>query len=168
MTEWTIAEIAVDHPDAVAILREYLNDVASRYYGRPATEAELNTALAEAPSDDLVAPTGAFLLARLGDGAPAGCVGTRVVEPGLTELTRMYVRPAHRGTGGGPRLVAAAEEVARLLGSKLMRLDTRHDLVEARALYARTGYAEVTPFNQDKYADHWFAKPLTPTPRPRV
>lgn len=46
------------------------------------------------------------------------------------------------------------------LGARHMRLDTRHDLVEARALYARTGYAEVEPFNDDQYAEHWFAKSL--------
>lgn len=161
MTDWNISETAFDHPDSVAILREYMTDVASRYYGRPATSAEIEAALAMPPTDDiLAAPTGAFLLGRI-DGAPAGCVGIRVAAPGLTELTRMYVRPAHRGTGGGPRLVAAAEETARRLGSKLMRLDTRADLVEARALYTRTGYAEVTPFNADTYAEHWFAKPLT-------
>ncbi|QRP51223.1 GNAT family N-acetyltransferase [Amycolatopsis sp. FDAARGOS 1241] len=157
---WTIAVTPVHHPDARAILREYLTDVAGRYWGRPATEAEVDQALAEEPSDDLVAPTGAFLIARLPDGTMTGCAGTRVVRPGLNELTRVYVRPAHRGRGGGTRLVAAAEDAARALGADVMRLDTRSDLVEARALYARTGYAEVEPFNDDKYAEHWFAKDL--------
>lgn len=156
---WTISEIPVDHPDAVAILREYIDDIASRYFGRPATDAEIDEGLTDSPSDDLVAPTGAFLLGRRG-GEVAGCVGTRVVAPGVTALTRMYVKPAHRGHGGGSRLVAAAEAAARRLGSTYMRLDTRDDLVEARALYARAGYAEVEPFNDDKYAEHWFAKPL--------
>ncbi|MEU4669048.1 GNAT family N-acetyltransferase [Amycolatopsis sp. NPDC023774] len=161
MTEnWTISPIAVDHFDARAILREYLTDVASRYWGRPATEAEVDEALADAPSTDLVPPTGAFLVARLPDGTVAGCAGTRVVRPGLNELTKVYVRPAHRGRGGGARLVAAAEEAARSLGAEVLRLDTRHDLVEARALYARTGYTEVEPFNDDKYAEHWFSKTL--------
>jgi hypothetical protein len=41
-----------------------------------------------------------------------------------------------------------------------MVLDTRHDLVEARALYARLGYAETEPHNDDRYAEHWFAKNL--------
>lgn len=157
---WKITQIDVAHPDAVAIMREYMDEVASRYYGRQATEAEIAQGLAEAPSADLVAPTGAFLLGRR-DGVIAGCAGTRVVGPGTSELTKVYVKPAHRGTGGGPALVAAAEDAARSLGSALMRLDTRHDLVEARALYARTGYAEVEPFNDDKYAEHFFAKALS-------
>ncbi|WUH88517.1 GNAT family N-acetyltransferase [Amycolatopsis sp. NBC_00438] len=141
-------------------MHEYMDEVASRYYGRPATEAELESALADEPGTDLVAPTGAFLLGRR-DGVLAGCVGTRVVEPGISELTKMYVKPAHRGSGAAPRLVAAAEDAARRLGARLMRLDTRDDLVEARALYARTGYTEVAPFNDDKYAEHWFEKALS-------
>ncbi|MGW4489583.1 GNAT family N-acetyltransferase [Amycolatopsis sp. NPDC004368] len=159
-TNWTITPISVDHFDARAILREYLTDVASRYWGRPATEAEVDQALADEPGTDLVAPTGAFLVARLPDGTVAGCAGTRVVRPGLNELTKVYVRPEHRGRGGGARLVAAAEDAVRSLGAEVLRLDTRHDLVEARALYARIGYTEVEPFNDDKYAEHWFSKTL--------
>ncbi|WP_326956080.1 GNAT family N-acetyltransferase [Amycolatopsis sp. NBC_01286] len=157
--EWNITEVPVSHPDAVAIMREYMEEVASRYYGRPVTDAEMAIALADEPGTDLVAPTGAFLLGSW-DGVLAGCVGTRLLEPGVGELTKMYVKPAHRGSGAAPRLVAAAEDAARRLGARHMRLDTRHDLVEARALYARTGYAEVEPFNDDQYAEHWFAKSL--------
>ncbi|MFE0027778.1 GNAT family N-acetyltransferase [Amycolatopsis sp. NPDC059021] len=162
---WTIAPSAVDHPDAVAVLREYMTDIASRYYGRPATTAEVDIALAEDPTDDLAPPAGALLLARHEDGSVQGCIGVRLVEPSVAELKRVYVRASGRGQGGGVRLVAAAEDVARGLGATLIRLDTRDDLVEARALYARCGYAEVAPFNADKYAEHWFAKPL-PTRAP--
>jgi GNAT superfamily N-acetyltransferase len=158
--EWTITEVPVEHPDAVAVMREYMDEVASRYYGRPITEAELTRYVAEEPGTDLVAPTGAFLVGRR-DGVVAGCAGTRVVAPGVSELTKVFVKPAHRGTGGGPALVAAAEDAARRLGSGLMRLDTRHDLVEARALYTKTGYAEVEPFNTGQFAEHWFAKALS-------
>lgn len=157
---WKITQIDVAHPDAVAIMRDYMDEVASRYYGRPITEAELTHYVAEEPGTDLVPPTGAFLVGYR-DGDVAGCAGTRVVAPGVSELTKVFVKPAHRGTGGGPVLVAAAEEAARLLGSTLMRLDTRHDLVEARTLYANVGYAEVEPFNDAQFAEHWFAKALS-------
>nr|WP_244180468.1 GNAT family N-acetyltransferase [Amycolatopsis pretoriensis] len=141
-------------------MREYMDEVASRYFGRPVTEAELTHYVAEEPGTDLVPPTGVFLVGRR-EGVVAGCAGTRVVAPGTTELTKVFIKPAHRGTGGGPALVAAAEDEARRLGSKLMRLDTRHDLVEARALYAKVGYAEVEPFNDEQFAEHWFAKALS-------
>ncbi|MEU8634690.1 GNAT family N-acetyltransferase [Amycolatopsis sp. NPDC048633] len=157
---WKITQIDVAHPAAVAIMREYMDEVASRYYGRPITEAELTYYVAEAPGTDLVAPTGAFLLGRR-DGKVAGCAGTRVVAPGISELTKVFVKPEHRGSGIAPLLVAAAEDAALRLGSTLMRLDTRHDLVEARALYAKLGYDEVEPFNDEQFAEHWFAKTLS-------
>jgi hypothetical protein len=37
-------------------------------------------------------------------------------------------------------------------------------LVEARRLYARHGYQEVAPFNDSPYAEHWFAKSVSPDP----
>ncbi len=73
----------------------------------------------------------------------------------------MFVDPVARGTGGGAALLAAAEEAAVSLGASAIRLDTRADLVEARALYARHGYREVPPFNDDRYAEHWFGKRLS-------
>ncbi|WP_329071058.1 GNAT family N-acetyltransferase [Amycolatopsis sp. NBC_01480] len=158
---WTITETPIDHPDSRLIIREYIAEIAARYWGRPVTEAEVDMALTEDPIDDLVAPTGTFLIARMSDATMTGCVGTRVEQPGLGVLKRMYVRPGHRGNGAGALLVAAAEDAARALGATVMRLDTRDDLVEARALYARTGYTEVEPFNNDKYAEHWFSKNLT-------
>ncbi|UQS26742.1 GNAT family N-acetyltransferase [Amycolatopsis thermalba] len=156
---WTIDPVLVTDPAAQAILRAYFDDVASRYYGRPASEAELDAAMADDPSDDLVPPTGLFLLARSHD-VVTGCVGIRVLDVTTTELTRMFVRPAARGQGGGDQLLRAAEIAAQRLGSTRMRLDTRHDLVEARSLYAKHGYREIAAPEQRLYADHWFEKRL--------
>jgi GNAT superfamily N-acetyltransferase len=80
---------------------------------------------------------------------------------GTAELKRVFVRGSARGTGGGPALVTAAEQAAReALGAVAMRLDTRKDLVEARALYAKLGYAEIPAYHDDPYADHFFEKKL--------
>ncbi|MER7184735.1 GNAT family N-acetyltransferase, partial [Streptomyces hyaluromycini] len=62
--------------------------------------------------------------------------------------------------GGAALLVTAAEDAARALGAARILLDTRTDLVEARALYARLGYTETGPHNDDVYAGHWFRKEL--------
>jgi GNAT superfamily N-acetyltransferase len=141
--------------EASGLLREYFVDVASRYYGRPATEAEVDAALAEDPTDDLAC----FLVGRH-EGVPSGCVGLRLMDPGVAELTRMFVHPRARRTGGGHALLAAAEDAARDLRVAAIRLDTRDDLVEARALYAVHGYAEISAYNDGPYADHWFEKRL--------
>lgn len=42
----------------------------------------------------------------------------------------------------------------------MLRLDTRSDLVEARALYVRHGFAEIPAYNDNPYAQHWYEKPL--------
>ncbi|MEV5754127.1 GNAT family N-acetyltransferase [Actinoallomurus sp. NPDC052308] len=154
ITEATWA-IGPEPVETAGLLRTYFTDVASRYYGRPATEAEVDAAMAEDPSDDLAC----FLVGRYA-GVPAGCVGLRLISPGVAELTRLYVIPAARRTGGGRALLAAAEEAALRLGARTMRLDTRRDLVEARALYAAQGYQEIEPYNNGPYADHWFEKHL--------
>jgi ribosomal protein S18 acetylase RimI-like enzyme len=153
----TVTQIPVDHPDAVAVLRAYIDDVAGRYYGRQATDEEIDRALAEEPSDHLNPPTGLFFVARAADEV-VGCVGVKIVDPTVSELTRMYVKASARGRGWGSRLLRTAEEAARRTGARVMRLDTRSDLVEARALYARHGYGEVEAYGQRLYADHWFEK----------
>jgi len=58
--------IEVVAPDAAAasqILRSYINDVASRHYGRQATDEEIDASLREDPSSDLAPPSGLFLVA---------------------------------------------------------------------------------------------------------
>lgn len=156
---WNVIPERYDTPDSTALRRDYYDEVASRYWGRPATTQEIDEGLTDDGVERLVPPTGEFVVGRY-DGTAAACAGLRVVDPDTAELTRVYVRPAFRGSGGGGLLLAATETAARDLGVKRIRLDTRNDLVEARALYARHGYVEVPAFNQGPYAEHWFAKSL--------
>jgi len=72
----------------------------------------------------------------------------------------MFVRPEARGSGVADLLLAAAEQYARGDGASLIRLNTRSDLVEARALYAKHGYQEIPPYGDDPLAEHWFEKQL--------
>jgi GNAT superfamily N-acetyltransferase len=149
---WVIAPEPIE---ATSLLRDYFTDVASSYYRRPATAAEVDAALADDPSDDLAC----FLVGRY-DGVPSGCAGLRPIDPGIAELTRMFVHPRARRTGGGHALLCAAEDAALDLGAHTMRLDTRHDLVEARALYAAHGYAEIPAYSHGPFAEHWYEKRL--------
>ncbi|MEU3269673.1 GNAT family N-acetyltransferase [Saccharomonospora sp. NPDC006951] len=155
-------DIRPAEPGSVAaqrILRSYFDDIGSRYNGRPVSEAETEAAMLEEPSDDLVPPHGLLLLAFDGDEV-LGCAGLRLLGDGIGELTRVYVGGKARGRGLGGYLLREAEHQARLRGVTLLRLDTRSDLVEARGLYAKHGYAEVEPFSEGPYAQHWFAKEL--------
>ncbi|MET7946836.1 GNAT family N-acetyltransferase [Micromonospora sp. NPDC005324] len=156
---WVTNTSRPDQPDAALLLREYVSEMVVRYHRRPTLPGEVDAALAELPSDDLAAPSGLLLLAHHGTDL-AGCAGLRW-QPGWAELTRVFIRSEHRGAGGGAALLAAVEERARRAGADRIRLDTRHDLVEARALYARHGYAEIPAYSRGPYAEHWFEKQLT-------
>ncbi|MVO84101.1 GNAT family N-acetyltransferase [Streptomyces sp. p1417] len=162
---WTVAPEPVGSAAAVALWRAYYTEVSDRWYevheGRRTDAAELERGIAEDTGAGLSPPAGVLLVARHG-GEPAGTVGVRLVAPGTAELTRVFVLPALRGKGGGTVLLTAAEEAAQGLGATHVRLDTRNDLVEARALYARHGYVEGPPHNSDMYAEHWFRKNLPP------
>ncbi|WP_078613021.1 GNAT family N-acetyltransferase [Streptomyces katrae] len=157
--DWTVVAEHFATADAVALRRAYYAEVAGRYWKRSVTEAEIDEGLRDDPDDGLVPPTGQFAVGRL-DGRPLACGGIRLLDPVTAELTRVYVDPRARGTGGGAALLGVLEDEARALGAERVRLDTRSDLVEARALYARHGYAEIPAYNAGPYAEHWFEKPL--------
>ena len=76
------------------------------------------------------------------------------------ELKRMWVAPEYRGLGLGRRLLLELERHARRAGARAVRLETNRALKEAIQLYRRSGYREVTAFNDEPYAHHWFEKRL--------
>ncbi|MBV6700507.1 GNAT family N-acetyltransferase [Kitasatospora aureofaciens] len=161
---WAVTPADVTTDEALALLRDYYYDVANRYYrlhfDRDGTPEELESGLAGSPSDDLAEPDGVFLIGRY-DGAAQSCAGLRCLDATTVELTRVFVRPTVRGTGGGARLLAAVDTAARSLGATRIILDTRLDLVEARALYARHGYHEIPAYSTRFYAEIWYGKDLT-------
>ncbi|MCW7943625.1 acetyltransferase [Streptomyces hygroscopicus] len=160
---WTVAPENHDSPVAAALWRAYYTEVSDRWYdvheGRSTDPDELEREIAADTGDCLAPPDGVLLVARY-EGEPAGTAGVRLTDPATAELKRVFLRKELRGRGGAPLLLAAAEDAARSLGARRMVLDTRHDLVEARALYARLGYAETPPHNDQPYAEHWFSKQL--------
>lgn len=100
----TIQTATPDLPAAAEILRDYLSEMISRYYGRPTDDTEISQHLAAGhDSDDLVEPTGVLLLAHAAHGdaqpRPIGCVGLRRLDAKTRELTRMFVRPEAHGPG---------------------------------------------------------------------
>lgn len=160
---WTITPEAPGSPVAAALWRAYYTEVSDRWYllheGRRTDPEELEREIAARSGAELAPPRGRLLVARHG-GEPAGSAGVRLLDASTAELTRVFLYEGMRGRGGGALLVAAAEDAARALGATALVLDTRGDLVEARALYARLGYRETAPHNDDRYAEHWFRKEL--------
>lgn len=156
---WTVAPESFDSPDASRLRRDYYGEVAGRYWGRSATAEEIDDGLTDDGAGLLAGTTGTFVVGRF-HGAAQACAGLLVVDADTAELTRVFVRPAFRGTGAGGLLLAAVEGAARVFGVRRIRLDTRGDLVEARGLYAKHGYREVPAFHRRRFAEHWFAKEL--------
>ncbi|MER5468553.1 GNAT family N-acetyltransferase [Streptomyces sp. NPDC002685] len=161
---WSVAPEPFDSPVAAALWRAYYTEVSDRWYllheGRTTDPDELEREIAAETGGEFAPPGGVLLVARY-DGEPGGTAGVRMLDDTTGELRRVFVREELRGKGGAPLLLAAAEEAARGLGARRLVLDTRGDLVEARALYARHGYEETEAHNDQIYAEHWFRKDLT-------
>ena len=107
-------------PRAEHALHAFMEEMSSRWLGRPATEDDLREAFREFPSDDLRPPDGLLLVAHR-DGAVEGCAGLRLLDPRLAEVKRVWVSPAARRQGLGRRLMADIERRAFERGVRELR-----------------------------------------------
>jgi DNA-binding MarR family transcriptional regulator/GNAT superfamily N-acetyltransferase len=142
------------HPHARHCLRAYFAELSGRFDGGfdpsrsiPADEA------------DLTPPAGLLLVATLRD-EPVGCGAVKYHGEAPAEVKRMWVSAAVRGLGLGRRVLAELEAHAAARGVRALRLETNRALTEAIALYRSAGYREVSAFNAEPYAHHWFEKTL--------
>jgi GNAT superfamily N-acetyltransferase len=115
---------------------------------------------AVAPSD-LRAPTGTYLVGYEGDAAVASG-GLRYFDEGVAEIKRMFVRQDARSKGYAAQLLAAIEDAAWSMGYRRTCLDTGAKQAHAQALYRKSGYADVPPFNDNPFACFWGEKILHP------
>ena len=143
---------AADSADARRCIGAYFRELAGRF------DAGFDPARSiSAGVDELTPPAGVFVIARLG-GRPIGCGALKVKAGRIGEVKRMWVDAEARGLGVGRRLLETLEKAARKFRLETLRLETNRSLVEAQALYRRSGYREVAPFNDEPYAHHWFEK----------
>jgi len=150
----TIEEEDANSPDAQQSMALYVEELAARF------EEGFDTAKGNSVSgDEFIRPHGSFLVARL-DGSPVGCGAVRMLDAATAEIKRMWVAPSARGLGVAGRMLRKLEAIAHELGAQTVYLDTNRALKEAQSLYRRDGYAEIAPYNDNPYADHWFKKRL--------
>lgn len=150
----TIAAEAAVGTDAHYCLGEYYRELQERFEGGFDPDLSLLPSL-----DEFAPPRGTFMLVRLG-GQPVGCGGLKPISKEAAYLKRMWIDPRTRGLGLGDRLLSALEDQARAMGYSIVRLETNKSLIEAQRLYRSAGYTEVEPFNDERYAHHWFEKRL--------
>ena len=97
--------------------------------------------------EDTIDPKLLFVVAHLGD-QPIGCGALRPLEPGATELKRMYVKPGFRGQGFARQLLAYLELKAYESGFFVIRLETGSKQPEAIGLYESAGYHPIPPYGE--------------------
>ena len=153
-------ELRVEAADAAgdearALVQAYIDEIAATFPSGFDPDASVS-----ADPDELTPPRGTFLVVRRPDGTAVGCGAVKLLDPQTAEVKRMWLHASTRGQGAGRLLLEALERAARDLGATRGCLDTNGQLASAVALYRRSGWQEVEPYNDNRYATHWFAKEL--------
>ncbi|MBM2812184.1 MAG: family N-acetyltransferase [Chloroflexi bacterium] len=104
--------------------------------------------------------TGVLLLVADPAGEVVGTAAVRLLEPGVGELKRMWLRPSCQGRGLGRRLMDACLHEARRLGCRALRLDTQARMEAAVHLYRAYGFSEIPRYNDNHRADIWMERSL--------
>ena len=142
-----------DRSPARELLHE-LNDLLdAQYSGRSAKPGSVTT------PDEMTPPRGMFLVGYAGDRAVA-CGGVRGLGDDIAEIKRMFVVPDARSCGIGRALLVALEDACRELGYRRVRLDAGPAQTHSKSLFARSGYREIAPYNDNHIADYFAEKPL--------
>lgn len=131
-----IRTVSAFHPDAER-MRHKLSEVLEVIVGDPGRNSFSNW-----QDDD----AGHVFVVAYADGAPIGCGGLRVLEPGIGEIKRMYA-DAHNG-GAGSALLAHLENVARQWGLDRIRMETRKSNLGAIRFYQRRGYVIIAAYGR--------------------
>lgn len=137
-----ISPVSWDDGAGVALRDAQRAEIAERY-GTPDSEP----GVAPSASDITV-----FFVAFSDDGEPLGCGGLRELDATEGEIKRMFVHPAHRGSGVATAIVGELERFATERGWSRLLLETGDRQPDAVRFYQREGYTRVPNFGH--YVGH--------------
>ncbi|MGM9490564.1 GNAT family N-acetyltransferase [Ideonella sp. YS5] len=150
-------------PDGVEeLLREY-----KAWLFREAAQGGLALDLEGGPSgahDEVLAaicsatPSAGALYLLTMDGQPAALGGWRVLQDGVAEIKRLYVRPSLRGSGLGRRMLQQLMSDARRQGCLEVCLDTAPFMASARRLYLAEGFVDGAACEGTEVPVEWHAR----------
>jgi GNAT superfamily N-acetyltransferase len=157
MSNLVISDELITSSGALSVFHAAIDELNRRYGG---SDEALHLQL-----DELIPPSGIFLVARLDD-HPIGGVGVRSIGEAalhLGEIKRLWVRPDQRQHGVGTTLMDEIETRARDNGFLELYLETGYAQPEAMALYESTGWRRVAEFPEGSWSHpgaYRFAKVL--------
>ena len=140
MPELLIDDELITSHGALSVYHAAIDELNRRYGG---SEEDQHLRV-----EELLPPTGAFVVARL-DGHPIGGVGLRQIsDPAsrLGEIKRLWVRPDQRRRGAGAELMTAIEVRARRIGFLQLYLESGFAQPEALELYRTSGWERVEQY----------------------
>lgn len=144
----SVASWPADSADVRSLVNEYVEWLTAASGVDPAVVQPSLVAELEAIEQWYAPPNGRMVLARV-DGAAAGIVGIHVLERGVAELKRVYLRPDARGQDLGRRMTEVAIRESRRLGAKRIVLETSPRVMPAAyRIYLERGFREIPHYSQ--------------------
>jgi GNAT superfamily N-acetyltransferase len=141
-----------DHAGVVRELAEYF-----RFLGEEVDAAGLDHDVADWQAE-YDGAAGVMLIVVDPAGEVVGTAAVRRLAAEITELKRMWLRPDHRGRGIAARLMDRVLDEARILGGRVLRLDSEARLAAAVRLYRRYGFQEIADYNGNPRANVWMER----------
>lgn len=121
-------------------LQLYFDELLNRFSLPVNLEAELT------PTGMYSPPHGVFVLSG-SLRSPRACGAVTFLDEDRGEIKRMWVAPIERGQGIATKLLTHLEGIIQRSGRTTSLLDSNSALVEAVALYQRSGYRLVEQYN---------------------
>jgi ribosomal protein S18 acetylase RimI-like enzyme len=128
-----------DWPTVLALIRDAFAYMRGRI-DPPSSALRLTSESMAADATRSSSEGGALLLAER-DGVLVGCVFCRPKDDALY-ISKLAVRPGLQGRGIGRALVDAVRQEARARGLAALELQTRIELTENHATFARLGFVK--------------------------